>query len=69
MFEAINKESVERYIFQQSEIGKQALKVSEQMKQAYIEELKIPASAFSIGKLRPCVNDRTGDIEKFFVED
>lgn len=69
MIKELSNEVLKKYSFQQSDAGRQALNASERMKKAYMELLNIPSNAFSIGKLIPCINKKTGCIDKFCEED
>lgn len=63
----LSKESVEKYLFQQSETGQATMKVVEAMKRRYVDELHIPISAIKTGKLTP-LKSKTGEIKMFIEE-
>lgn len=64
----IPSEQWERYRFQQTDFGKDILLMKEYMKQEYCRKLKIPVSEIKTGKLKPLVNEYTGEVERFIEE-
>lgn len=63
----VTKETVEKYLFQQSETGQATMKMVDRMRKRYVDELHIPISKIRTGKLTPLKSD-TGEI-KIFIEE
>lgn len=64
----VTDEQMQRYKYQQTEKGKNALAMADYMKDVYCKELKIPFSEIKTGRLKPLVNEFTGKIERFIEE-
>lgn len=64
----ITQEQKERYEYQQTEAGKQIVQMLEQMKSQYCKNLNISPSKIKTGKLKPLVNGKTGEIDRFIEE-
>ena len=64
----ITQEQKERYEYQQTEAGKRTIQMLEQMKWKCSKNLNIPHDQIKTGKLKPLVNGKTGEIDRFIEE-
>ena len=64
----MTKEQKERYLYQQTEAGKDTMEMLDYLKEQYCEKLGIPSSKIRTGKLTALVNANTGMIDRFIEE-
>ena len=64
----ITQEQVEKYNFQQTRTGRNVVEMLEYLKKQYCDKLHIPITEIKTGKLRPLVNGKTGELDRFFEE-
>lgn len=66
--EMITQEQKNRYQYQQTEAGRNTLKLLEDLKQQYCRKLNIAPDRIRTGKLIPLVDGNTGEVDRFIEE-
>lgn len=55
----------DRWLFQQTDKGKQVVELTSRMKKQYCERLGIPVHKIKTGEVKALVNGNTGEIDRF----
>ena len=55
----------DRWLFQQTDKGKQVVELTSRMKKQYCDKLGIPVNKIKTGEVKALVNGNTGEIDRF----